>query len=71
MPDNDPRHTAPGAWQTGSGIDRAIFAFQQNLSLTPRGKDLVTHNLYAGLLSMARELAHMQRKIDLLSLRVK
>jgi uncharacterized protein with PhoU and TrkA domain len=52
-------------------IDRAIFAFQQNLGMTPRGKDLVTHNLYVGLLSMARELAHLQHKIDRLSIKVK
>ena len=71
MPNNDPLHTSPNDWHNGIGIDRAIFAFQQNLSLSPRGKDLVTHNLYVGLLSMARELAHLQRKVDLLSAKVK
>jgi len=71
MPDNDQKLISPNAWGTGSGIDRAIFAFHQNLSLSPRHKDLITHNLYLGLLSMARELAHLQRKIDLISVKVK
>jgi len=71
MPDSNQKLTDPNIWGHTGVIDRAIFAFQQNLSMTPRGKDLLTHNLYVGLLSMARELAHLERKIDALSAKVK